>query len=372
MSVGTLRRLGDLIEVERDTILAEWRRRVMQLPSAKGLDAPTLIDHIPHLLIELSVALRSRDDESIPEMLVNGSPPHHGLQRLHAGFNLEEVVAEYNILRGSIYDLAERNHVEIRGTTFHILNRVLDEAIGLAVQTYATERALEVQRRREEQLAFIAHDLRTPLNAIRVSTQVLQLLMGEQAKQPEVAQTYDVLERNVRRMSELIEKVMHEYAGLPEANYRAERRPIDVWPIVEAVLTDLHPIADTNSTELSNEVPVDLVAFADGGMLTRIVQNLVANAVRYTPRGRVTVGARGMDEQGGLELWVVDNGAGISPEMLGRVFEKFESDPDRDDGKGLGLAIVKDFVEAHGGVVQAESQQEVQTTFRIRLPGEEL
>jgi signal transduction histidine kinase len=120
---------------------------------------------------------------------------------------------------------------------------------------------------------------------------------------------------------------------------------------------------------LANEVPVDLVAFADAGMLTRIVQNIVANAIRYTPRGRVTVGARSLDERGGLECWIADNGAGISPDMIGRVFEKFETDPTRDDGSGLGLAIVKEFVEAHGGIVQVESQQEVETTFRFRLPG---
>jgi two-component system, OmpR family, phosphate regulon sensor histidine kinase PhoR len=341
----------------------------MELPSAIGLDAPTLIDHIPMLIDELAAALRSRSDETIAEAMLSGTPPHHGIERLRNGFNIEEVVSEYNILRGCIHDLAERNGVAIRGTTFHILNRVLDEAIGLAVQTYATERALEVQQRRDEHLAFIAHDLRTPLNAISVSTQVLSMLGGEFVQRPEIAQTLNVMQRNVRRMAELIEKVLHENTSVPGQS-KVEARHIDLWPIVESALNDLRPIAETNSTELSNEVPADLVAFADAGMLTRVVQNLVSNALRYTPRGRVTVGARSMGDEGAIECWVVDNGAGISPDMLGRVFEKFETDADRDDGTGLGLAIVKEFVEAHGGTVQVESKQEVETTFRFRLPGE--
>lgn len=371
MSVATLNRLGELIDLERESLLEDWRSRVMELPSAQDLDSPTLIDHIPTLIDELADALRSRSDETIAEAMLSGTPPHHGIERLRNGFNIEEVVSEYNILRGCIHDLAERNGVMIRGTTFHILNRVLDEAIGLAVQTFATERALEVQQRREEYLAFVAHDLRTPLNAIAVSTQVLEMLGGEHMQRPEVAQTLGVLRRNVRRMAELIERVMHENASLPgHPKMKVEQRHVDLWPIVESVLNDLRPIAETNSTELVNEVPVDLVVFADAGMLTRVVQNLVSNAVRYAPRGRVTVSARSMGDEGAVECWVIDNGAGISPDMLGRVFEKFETDSDREGGTGLGLAIVKEFVEAHGGSVQAESEQEVRTTFRFCLPGE--
>ena len=110
-------------------------------------------------------------DQTIPEALLEGSPPAHGLQRHQDGFDIEEVVAEYNILRGCIHDLADNNGLSLQGKPFHILNRVLDEAIGLAVQTFATQQALEVQRRREEYLAFVAHDLRTPLNAISLAAQ---------------------------------------------------------------------------------------------------------------------------------------------------------------------------------------------------------
>jgi signal transduction histidine kinase len=171
-------------------------------------------------------------------------------------------------------------------------------------------------------------------------------------------------------MADLIARVLNENGpSAGDANWKVEKRAIDLWPIVEATLLDLQPIAETNSTELANEVPVDLVIYADAGMLTRSIQNLVANAVRYTPRGRVTVGARSIGNDSAAEVWVIDNGAGIQPDMIGRVFEKYKTDPDREDGTGLGLAIVKEFVEAHGGTVQVESQQEVETKFRFMLPG---
>ena len=154
MTIDVLDQLAVLLKHEHDAFLARWRLQVRQLPSARTLDVPTLNDHIPGLLDELAAALQSKSDQTIPEALCEGSPPAHGLQRLQEAFDIEEVVAEYNILRGCIHDLADDNGLNLQGRPFHIINRVLDRAIGLALQTYATQRALEVQRRREEYLAF--------------------------------------------------------------------------------------------------------------------------------------------------------------------------------------------------------------------------
>ena len=175
MSMQNLDRLADLIVSEREILLAWWREQVRQLPSAKHLDVPTLNDHVPALLDELAAALRNVADQTIAEALVEGSPPIHGLERYEHGFDIVEVVSEYNILRGCIHDLADNNGLSLSGKAFHILNRVFDEAIGLAIQTFATQQALEVQRRRDEYLAFVTHDLRTPLNAIALATRILEL-----------------------------------------------------------------------------------------------------------------------------------------------------------------------------------------------------
>src|SRR3954454_21425855 len=154
--VSQLDELAALIRRERGTIVKDWRRQVSQLPAAKDLDTPTLDDHIPGFLTELSDALRSSKGETIVEAH-ESSPPAHGLQRVHDGFDITEVVAEYNILRGCIHDLADTNGMSLQGKPFHIINRVLDEAIGLAVQTFAAQKALEVQRRRQDYLVFVAH-----------------------------------------------------------------------------------------------------------------------------------------------------------------------------------------------------------------------
>jgi two-component system, OmpR family, phosphate regulon sensor histidine kinase PhoR len=362
-----VKRLAALILKERDALIGRWRQQVKELPSAKHLDVPALNDHIPRLLDELVSALCAKSEQTIPEALVEGSPPAHGLQRLQEAFDLEEVVAEYNILRGCIHDLADRNGLVLQGESFHILNRVLDQAIGLAVQTYATQQALEVQRRREDYLAFVAHDLRTPLNAISLATRVLELTYREPSARAETARMLKTLGRNVQHLQRLVEKIVEENTNLrTETGVKLERREFDLWPLVEALIYDLNPVAGTGSTQLINKVPQSLVVYADASLLRRVFQNLIANAIKYTSRGKVRIGARKLNEQGTVECWVSDNGAGIPEDQLERVFEEFESDSQA--GLSLGLAIVKTFVEAHGGKVSVESRLGHGSKFRFTLP----
>src|SRR6185436_7392952 len=143
---------------------------------------------------------------------------------------IEEVVAEYNILRGCIHDLADRNGLNLQGKPFHIVNRVLDGAIGLAVQSYATQQALEVQRRREEYLAFVAHDLRTPLSAISLATEALELSFTLSTRDTDSTRMINVLQRNVRQLEALVNKILEENTNLrPEVGITLERRQFELW-----------------------------------------------------------------------------------------------------------------------------------------------
>lgn len=372
MTIDVLDQLAELIEHESDAVLGAWRSQVRALPVARNLDVPTLNDHVPLLLAELAVALRDGSTETIAEALVDGSSPAHGLQRVKDAFDIEEVVAEYNILRGCIHDLAEQHGLSMTGRPFHVLNRVLDGAIGSAVRSYATEKALEVQRRREEYLAFVAHDLRTPLNAISLSVRVLELLLARDGSEtPEKTQKFKTLNRNVRNLQDLITKVLAENTNLEtEVGVKLERRRFDLWPLVEALIHDLHPVAGTDSTRLINAIPEELVVYADASLLRRVFQNLIANAISYTPRGEVVIGASLSGDGGTAECFVRDNGAGIPADRRGAVFEKHETDPEKVEGLGLGLAIVKTFVEAHDGVVTVESELGHGSVFRFTLPGQ--
>lgn len=371
MAADDQTKLATLIEQGREALLARWRQQVRELPSAKTLDEPTLNDHLPGLLDELVEALQEKTGQTIPSAVKGKTATAHGLQRVKDGFSIEEVVAEYNVLRGCIHDLADDNGVTLQGKPFHTINRVFAHTVGLAAQTFSAQRAREVQQRREEYLSFVAHDLRNPLNAISLAGRALQVSHPAQSSSVETVLMLQTLRRNVERIEAMVGKVLKENTGLQtETGIKLERRELDLWPLVEALIHDLHPVAGTGSTKLVNKVPGDLVVYADADLLKRIFQNLIANAVQYTPRGEIITGAKAHGADGAVECWVTDNGAGIPKALIEKVFDKGEHDPEKEGGTGLGLAIVKTFVEAHGGAVTVESKEGSGTTFRFSLPAQ--
>ncbi len=278
------------------------------------------------------------------------------------------VVAEYNILRGCVHDLAETNGLILRGKSFHILNRVFDGAIGLAVKSFAEESAAELQRRREEYLAFVAHDLRTPLNAISLATDVLEMLNPAKADGGDAMHMIITLQRNVGNLKAMVEKILEESTHMTsESGVNVVRRSFDLWPMVGSCMHALKPLAITSDTVLINRVPIELVVFADAELVRRILQNLISNAIAYTRGGEVRVGAEASAD-GSVMCWVSDTGAGIPADQLPNVFAKGEGDPAKEASSGLGLAIVKSFIEAHGGTVAVESELGQGSTVRFTLP----
>ena len=369
MSLENLNKLAALIRRESDALLAEWRREVRQLPVAQHLDVPTLNDHLPELLEELGGELEASSDETMIEAGLKECPVVHGLERLRIGFDIEEVVAEYNALRSIIQNLAERHGLSLYGKANHIVNRVIDGSIGLAVKTYATQKALEVQQRREEHLSFVAHDLRTPLSSIAMAAKLLGTNLPGEAKDERAAMLLETLQRNVTRLNALVVKVVQEETNLKaNAEGKLERREIKLRALIAELVGDLHPLAETLNTNLINNVSEEMTAFADANLLTLVFQNLISNAINYTPNGEISVGAREIKEGVAVECWVSDNGAGIPAERLEKVFEKLETDPDKKEGMGLGLAIVRQIVEAHGGQVTVDSKLGQGSTFRFTLP----
>jgi two-component system, OmpR family, phosphate regulon sensor histidine kinase PhoR len=369
MTTAGLVGLSDLLRHQREELLARWRNYLQRMACARNLDIRSLNNHIPFLIEELVEALEAGGDGTILEVTGNGSAPSHGLQRLQDDFDIEEIVAEYNLLRCCIHELADEHAVDLRGQPVHILNRVFDHAIGVALTTYTTKRALDIQRRREEYLAFVAHDLRTPLNAISLAGRVLELTLPARNSGPTV-QMFKALRRNVRHLENLVSKVLEENSNLQtEAGITLERREFDLWPFVEALVHDLKPVAGTASTALRNDVPDDLVVYADASLLKRVFQNLIANAIKYTPRGEIRITAETSNADGEVLCSVADNGAGIPAESLDKVFDAGECDPGSEGAMGLGLAIVKMFTQAHGGEVSVESQEGIGSVFRFTIPG---
>src|SRR5713226_4299991 len=280
-----LHRLANLIRRHREVLLATWRQEVRRLPAAQNLDVPTLNDHIPGVLDELADALIAGQTESVMDLQLQNSPKVHGMERFRAGFDIVEVVAEYNIVQELVQTLAEDNHLDISGNVSRIINRVFDRAIAAAVDTFARQKTLEVQQRREEHFSFVVHDLKTPLAAMQTARMLLKNSLPPEMQTGRVANMLELLERNAARLDALLKNAFYEQHNIAVSatnDIRVERREFDLWPLIEGLLRDLHPLTESSLVRIINSVPTDLVIFADALLLTQVFQNLLSNAIRYT------------------------------------------------------------------------------------------
>lgn len=217
-------------------------------------------------------------------------------------------------------------------------------------------------------IADASHELRTPLSAALLLAEALEREAG--VSRPRV----DRLKEQLDRMSRLVEQLL-ELARLDEG--AAEREPLeptDLAEVVRRVARRLEPVAAAKGVRLEVEAVARALVAGSGESLERIVQNLVENAVKYTTAGgsvRVEAGAAA-GAGGRIALVVADTGAGIAPEALPHIFDRFaRADPGRAreaGGFGLGLAIVRRRVEAMGGSIEVSSAPGRGTRFRVLLP----
>jgi two-component system, OmpR family, phosphate regulon sensor histidine kinase PhoR len=358
---------AQLIRQEREYLLANWRRQIKEFPSAGAMDTPSLNDHMPAFIDELADAFEENSNSTIAERIDEASPKIHGLERLNSGFDIREVVAEYNVLRACIHDLATAHQFALQGHPFRILNRIFDRSIGIALETYAVNQARAVQNKREEYLAFVVHDLRTPLSAISLATRVLEKKLPLQGYTADSVQMIKSLQRSVLQLESIVRKVLEENTHLEAIEgVELQLRAFDVWPLIEALNEELHPVAEAAGVVLMNAVPDELVVYADASAFKRVFQNLLANAIKHAPNGKVIISARQDVES--IEFSVIDNGSGIASDAIESIFEKGETDSEDSAVAGLGLAIVKQLVLAHNGRVRVESVVGQGSSFFVEIP----
>ncbi len=262
---------------------------------------------------------------------------------------------------------------------------VRDEA-GAIVRWYGTcadiddqKNAIEIAERASQAktrfMAVLSHELRTPLTPVLLS--VSAQLDGGTPLDPEVRATLELARRNIALESRLIDDLL-DVTQIARGPIVLHREPTDVHAVIARALefcaSDLEAAGLSLVLDLA---PETTVVEADPSRLQQVVWNLVKNAVKFTPAGgRVAIRTRRHDQDSGrtLVVEVSDDGIGIAPEFLPRMFEAFEQAEAspwmrRYGGLGLGLAISRTVVEGHGGTLTAHSEGEGRgATFRVTLP----
>ncbi|MRG91684.1 HAMP domain-containing protein [Polyangium spumosum] len=223
---------------------------------------------------------------------------------------------------------------------------------------------------RTDFVANVSHELRTPVTAI--STAAETLLAGALGEPEEAAEFVDVIDRHAKRLRQLVDDLL-DLSKIESKNYRLVLVEQDVIPVVGHVARLLDEAAKRRRVELRIErAEGPLPARVDRRAMEQVLMNLLDNATKYAGEGaHVTVSAQAR-AGGGVEIRVIDDGPGISPQHLGRIFERFyrvDAGRSRDlGGTGLGLSIVKHLVELMNGTIDVESTLGKGSTFTVRLP----
>jgi signal transduction histidine kinase len=225
---------------------------------------------------------------------------------------------------------------------------------------------------RRELVANVSHDLRTPITSLRgyletLSVKVDSLTEAERREYLEIALAHS------ERLAELVSELF-ELARLESCTTRLEVEPFALAELVQDSVQQFRLEAEEKKIRLSADLPeASHRVRADVGLIARVLDNLLDNAMRYTPSGgRVTVGLREQEEK--LRVWIEDSGPGIPPEHLPHLFDRFFRRPagERVDhgGIGLGLAIARRALELHGSTLEVESQPGRGSCFAFELAAE--
>src|SRR5439155_14188428 len=245
----------------------------------------------------------------------------------------------------------------------------VDNATLYAEAEQARAQAEEANRAKDEFLAVLSHELRTPMNAVYGWARMLQMGQIDSATTP---RALDAIVRNAHIQLQLIDDLL-DVSRIISGKMRLDIRPVDLPRVLESALDAVRPATEAKGVRLQSLIdPSAGPLNGDPDRLQQVVWNLLMNAVKFTPRdGRIQLALQRVGSH--LEVVVSDTGAGIRPELLPVIFDRFkqgESGSTRNQGGlGIGLALVRHLVELHGGSVTAESAGEGQgATFRVKLP----
>ncbi len=264
---------------------------------------------------------------------------------------------------------------EIAPHTIHWLSLpVLSEGLPLGrllVLRDVTEDRL-VQKMREDLTHTMVHDLRNPLTNIRMALELLTQVnnrLGAPAPDTQQREVVSIALNSTDRMLSLVNAIL-DVNRLETGQMPLVREPLSLSAAVTDVIRLQLPLVMEKNLRLENRVPQALpTPFVDGGLVRRVLQNLLGNAIKFTPDGgNIRVSAAVEPDGARVQVTVSDSGPGLPPEVRGNLFQKFVTGHHRERGSGLGLAYCRLAVEAHGGRIWASDEPGRGAVFHFTLP----
>jgi signal transduction histidine kinase/putative methionine-R-sulfoxide reductase with GAF domain len=255
----------------------------------------------------------------------------------------------------------------VRWISLPVMTGTLPQGRLIVLSDVTDERAVE--RLREDMTHTMVHDLRNPLGNISSALEmIIEGLLGEvPSHQLEIL---EIAQHSAQRMIELVNAIL-DVSRLESGRMPLDQRAFSLSQLIDQALPAQAALANAKQIRLVSHVPAGLPqAWGDASLIARVLQNLIGNAIKFTPPGgqvQVAVSWEAAAPQPGIIVQVSDTGTGIPPAIQSRLFQKFVSGGQAERGSGLGLAFCRLAVEAHGERLWVESTSGQGTTFSFSL-----
>jgi signal transduction histidine kinase len=377
--------IGSLLQRDAAAIVERWCKVAREeQPTAKRVHHDVLRDELAEFLHGMGSALEQTGRAAADAH--RKAAKEHGEQRWDSGWSLPELVRDYQLMRLVILEYLEANlNRPLYYRESMAVGVFIDDAVAESIARYVAHRDEHVRgverdrtrvledlsRRKDEFLAILGHELRNPLAPIRNSVVILRQLASSMPH-PAVSTSLDVLDRQTKQLGRLIDDLL-DLGRISRGEFELRKTRTDLRTAIEQALQMNEPLIASRHHQLDLSLPpTPLYVEADPSRVTQIAANLLNNAAKYTePGGRIWLSAE--VENSTAVLRVRDNGIGIAPDMLTRVFDLFarvdQPSSSGREGLGIGLALVQRLVQQHGGTISVASAGLGQgAEFTVRLP----
>lgn len=361
------RPFGDLassLRAHDEAIIERWEKLVKEvLPAADALTLAQVRDHLPQTLIKLADALESATSDETKALI--GQTGLHGAERFDQGYNVEELIIEYRLLRRVVIEQVESS-LGRRTTTAEdvALSMGIDTVLQQGVVSFVKHQADQLRSANQAEakfLSFLSHDLRGQLNGISLTMEILKRRLINRAEFEEEVSDIRTLQSALVATVEGMQRLLQA-----ERLRRAEPKcgPVNLHALASDVALEFAHQAEHKGIKVSIDVPPDAEVRSDREWLQLILQNLISNAVKYSAGGTVRVKCDGT-----CSLSISDEGPGIPPQHLTGIFEAFRrGDTHGQPGIGLGLAIAAQAAKLLGAEITVKSEVGFGSTFCLSLP----
>jgi signal transduction histidine kinase len=346
---------------------------------ARSMSRAEIIDHLHGYLREMADAIELGQREPLTE---SSTARQHGEQRWYAGYDLRSVVREFHLIRKVIFQVVEQLGMRPSVRELESLSQFLNVGIGDSVVEFTEKSAQQVgaalaqaeaaTAAREEVLAIVSHDLKNPLNVVYVNVHLLLQELDTQdlnLKRSRIRKKLEGIRRASERMNQLVSDML-DLARLAAGEVSLRLESTTSRQLMQEASDLASTLAEQRSIRIISEFGPDLPVRCDRDRILQVLQNLLDNAIKFSPVGGA-VTLRSQCDAESCTFEVTDTGNGIPEEHLPLLFQNYWQAPDTAAlGNGLGLSIAKSIVDLHGGRIWVESRLGSGSTFFFELPRE--